>query len=388
MNPVLDQFNALVTSMRMIENENEKLKSNLEKLEVEDNQIKADLQKAQEDLTKSEADFKELKEEHTKIMTNLDAELEKCKSEAALKEEEKNLYFDIKTLEKDIEALKKENEFLAYELDDVRQGKLTPNFSKYLQSKLNKDGKAKLLEHYGKTIPVERVQGIISMPTIERIFDATILYYSRDHIVRTYEERIERRQYLDDKHTEKYVEIAVRQLNDFDNAVDSAQLELLEKLGLTLDEFSQSIEMYFAEGNQEVYVLTSMIPQKLKMFMPQRKRLTAETVRNSLKFQKEILPYEFKVLDILKKYKEDLTVDRVTTLLSNRLLDKVYEKFNFEIEDFTSALQLPECRNDQEIKNLLLDIKNSIVEQIPKTVHNTFGTEEPVVQAPVQGKKK
>jgi len=47
-----------------------------------------------------------------------------------------------------------------------------------------------------------------------------------------------------------------------------------------------------------------------------------------------------------------------------------------------------ECRNDQEIKNLLLDIKNSIVEQIPKTVHNTFGTEEPVVQAPVQGKKK
>jgi len=90
----------------------------------------------------------------------------------------------------------------------------------------------------------------------------------------------------------------------------------------------------------------------------------------------------------------------VTTLLSNRLLDKVYEKFNFEIEDFTAALQNPgkkyhykkeiirkECRNDQEIKSLLLDIKNAIVEQIPRTVHNTFGTEEPV-QAPVTSKKK
>jgi len=37
--------------------------------------------------------------------------------------------------------------------------------------------------------------------------------------------------------------------------------------------------------------------------MPQRKRLTLETVRNSLKYQKEILPVEFLVLDILKKYK-------------------------------------------------------------------------------------
>jgi len=135
MNPVLDQFNALVTSMRMIENENEKLKSHLEKLEVEDNQIKADLQKAQDDLVKSESSFKELKEEHTKIMTNLDSELEKAKAEAALKEEEKQLYFEIKELDKDIESLKKANEFLIYELEDVKAGKLTPNFSKYLQSK-------------------------------------------------------------------------------------------------------------------------------------------------------------------------------------------------------------------------------------------------------------
>jgi len=44
--------------------------------------------------------------------------------------------------------------------------------------------------------------------------------------------------------------------------------------------------------------------------MPQRKRLTAETVRNSLKFQKEILPYEFKVLDILKKYKVSFSLGK------------------------------------------------------------------------------
>ena len=56
----------------------------------------------------------------------------------------------------------------------------------------------------------------------------------------------------------------MRQLNDFDNAVDGAQLQLLDKLGLSLDDFSTSVEHFFTQGNQEVYLMTSMLPQKLK----------------------------------------------------------------------------------------------------------------------------
>jgi len=123
-----------------------------------------------------------------------------------------------------------------------------------------------------------------------------------------------------------------------------------------------------------------MIPQKLKMFMPARKRLSVDTVRELLKYQKEILPVEFLILDIIKKYKDDLTPDRVTTLLSNRLLDKVYEKFNVEEEDFTAAIQTTECRNDQDIKTLLIEIRNSILEQVPKTIQSTFTNEAPVAQ--------
>jgi len=378
MNPVLDQFNALVTSMRMVENENEKLKSKLEELEAEDAAIKEDLKKAEDDLAKSEVEFKTLKEDHTQAITNLDASIAKSTEEAKLKAEEKELYFEIKLLEQEIALVKQNNEFLVHEIEDVKAGKLTPGFSKHLQSKLNKDNKSKLLEHYGKTIAVDKQNGLVTMVTVERIFDATILYYSNNHISRTYDDRIERRKHLGE--IDKYLDIAVRQLNDFDNSVDAAQLEILHKLGLTLEEFSNSVEYYFTQGNQDVYLLTSMIPQKLKMFMPARKRLSVDTVRELLKYQKEILPVEFLILDIIKKYKDDLTPDRVTTLLSNRLLDKVYEKFNVEEEDFTAAIQTTECRNDQDIKTLLIEIRNSILEQVPKTIQSTFTNEAPVAQ--------
>jgi hypothetical protein len=382
MNPVLDQFNALVTSMRMVENENEKLKTKLEELESEDAAIKEDLKKAEDDLAKSEVDFKALKDDHTQAIANLDAEIAKSTTEAALKGEEKDLYFEIKLLEQEITLFKETNEYVVHELEDVKAGKFTPGFSKHLQSKLNKDNKSKLLEHYGKTIAVDRQNGLVTMATIERIFDATILYYSNNHISRTYDDRIERRKHLGE--IDKYLDIAVRQLNDFDNSVDAAQLEILEKLGLTLEDFSASVEFYFTQGNQDVYLLTSMIPQKLKMFMPARKRLSVDTVRDLLKYQKEILPVEFLILDIIKKYKDDLTPDRVTTLLSNRLLDKVYEKFNIEEEDFTAAIQTSECRNDQDIKTLLIEIRNAILEQVPKTIQSTFN-EAPI---PAQQKKK
>ena len=135
MNPVLDQFNALVTSMRMVENENEKLKTKLEELESEDAAIKEDLKKAEDDLAKSEVDFKALKDDHTQAIANLDAEIAKSTAEAALKGEEKELYFEIKLLEQEITLFKETNEYLVHELEDVKAGKLTPGFSKHLQSK-------------------------------------------------------------------------------------------------------------------------------------------------------------------------------------------------------------------------------------------------------------
>jgi hypothetical protein len=116
------------------------------------------------------------------------------------------------------------------------------------------------------------------MLTIKKIFDATILYYSKDYIQRTYQERIgkeeslyinnfqDRRKYMND--LEKYVEVVMKQLDEFDSAVDSAQMEILTELGLNLETFSSSIEYYFTQGNQDIYIMTTVIPQKLKYYKP------------------------------------------------------------------------------------------------------------------------
>lgn len=73
---------------------------------------------------------------------------------------------------------------------------------------------------------------------------------------------LDRRKYLND--LEKYVDVVMKQLDEFDNAVDSAQMEILQELGLNLDIFSSSIEYYFTNGNQDIYLMTTAIPQKLK----------------------------------------------------------------------------------------------------------------------------
>lgn len=77
-----------------------------------------------------------------------------------------------------------------------------------------------------------------------------------------------------------------------------------------------------------------------------------ETIKDILLYQKEILQNEFLILPFLEKYKvifyiwlftkkDGLSPDRVASLMSNRLLDRVYEKFNCEEEDFMKALQDP-----------------------------------------------
>lgn len=135
MNSTLEQFNSLITTLRMVENENEKLKPKVDVLEVEEKAIKDDLKSAEDELSKSEQDNKAFVAEHKKAMGNLDTDIAKAKEECNKKQEEKDLYFELKALEKEIESLKENNEFLGHEIDDVKAGKLTPNFSKYLQSK-------------------------------------------------------------------------------------------------------------------------------------------------------------------------------------------------------------------------------------------------------------
>jgi predicted transcriptional regulator len=61
MNSTLEQFNSLITTLRMVENENEKLKPKADALETEEKAIKDDLKNAEEELSKSEQESKTFK---------------------------------------------------------------------------------------------------------------------------------------------------------------------------------------------------------------------------------------------------------------------------------------------------------------------------------------
>ncbi len=73
---------------------------------------------------------------------------------------------------------------------------------------------------------------------------------------------IDRRKVL--KNDEEYVMMVLKHLDEFDTTVDNAQLEILKKIGMTLDDFSKNIEFYFTNGNQDIYIMTTQVPQKLK----------------------------------------------------------------------------------------------------------------------------
>lgn len=50
--------------------------------------------------------------------------------------------------------------------------------------------KNKLLEQLSKNLVVQKHHGFLTLSSIKGIFDATMLYHSKDFIARTYQDRI------------------------------------------------------------------------------------------------------------------------------------------------------------------------------------------------------
>jgi chromosome segregation ATPase len=201
MNQELDKLNALITSLKMTENEHKKLHEKYEALLEEEKLLAEQLNNLSSEFTKTQSDYELYKKEMNDKISALKQEIETTKEQLKEKEEEKKMYFEIKSMQAEIERLNQNNEFLTTEIEDAKAGKITPGFSKYLQKSrtslyhhfdfiVSQEDKQKLLKLFSKNIQVQKQNGILSMLTIKKIFDATILYYSKDYVQRTYQERI------------------------------------------------------------------------------------------------------------------------------------------------------------------------------------------------------
>ena len=71
-----------------------------------------------------------------------------------------------------------------------------------------------------------------------------------------------------------------------------------------------------------------------------------------------------------------MTPDTASNLISNRLFDKIYEKFNIEEEDLMKSIQNPsnnkpiviklDIGSDVDILALFKDIRDQILDRLPK----------------------
>lgn len=352
------------TSLKLAENEQKKLKERLDELNENQKLLDEQYNAFEVEFKKVEKEFADYKENVEKQNTQIDEEINEIKIVIKDRQEDESLYFEIKNLQKDIEKLKNNNAFLTKEIEDVKQNKFTPGYRKHLHRMLSTEEKEKLLQQLSNTMLIQKFRGYLTLASIKSIFDTTMLYFAKDFVKKTYEDRIQRRKVLDND--AEYVKLVLNQSEEFDNAVDKAQLEILQKKDFTLDEFSKNIEFHFTNGNQDIYIMTTQVPQKLKLFIPSRKTLTIEEVKEVLSYEKEILKNELDILKVLEKEKSELTPDTASNLISNRLFDRIYEKFNIEEEDLMKSIQNPNVGSDVDILALFKDIRDQILDRLPK----------------------
>lgn len=73
---------------------------------------------------------------------------------------------------------------------------------------------------------------------------------------------VERRQYIDD--LKKWIDTSLRLFEEIDKTTDDSQREFLDILGIDFNDFNNEVENYCKEGNHQILLLMSIIPQKMK----------------------------------------------------------------------------------------------------------------------------
>ena len=77
-----------------------------------------------------------------------------------------------------------------------------------------------------------------------------------------FENFLERRKHINDR--KKWVEVSQQLFDDIDKITDDSQKEFLDFVGVNFEDFTAQVDQYCQEGNQQILILMSMIPQKMK----------------------------------------------------------------------------------------------------------------------------
>lgn len=128
MNQEITQLNSLTSSVKIAENDHAKIKEKFDLIQKDEKILEAQLKELEEDCEKEKNRFAEFKkkideeiEQHTKEIAEIE---NKLKDRTA----DRDLFFELKTLEAEIKSLQNGNEFLEKEISDVNSGLNTPGY--------------------------------------------------------------------------------------------------------------------------------------------------------------------------------------------------------------------------------------------------------------------
>lgn len=355
-------INSLITTIKVSEKE-------LEKLETKS----AELQKSAEDQAKLKEEMeKKLQELDDELaLASVDEDLDKLKDE--LKEleakaepmtEEKNLIKEVDELKSKVGEWERKAKAFLNDINEIKSGTYNRLLAG-IEIQDNPEENLKTRQLLAKNLKIERNnQGKLTVATIQRLIDACLQYYSKKFLILTHRERAERRKYVDQP--EKWVETSLQLFEDIDKITDESQKEFLEYVGIDFTQFNNEVEDYCKQDNREVLIMMSMIPQKMKMMMKHQKDLNKEKVKEILKYQVTMIlqemPKLFPYLPRPDPSDPSFNPEKIALLITNRINDLIWKKFNCEEEDFIAAMKKPKIANDFEVNQIAMQIEMAMMQ--------------------------
>jgi predicted metal-dependent hydrolase len=209
------------------------------------------------------------------------------------------------------------------------------------------------------SIKVDRNQGILTIPAIAGICDATLKFASPEFIKITKKDRKERR--ANKTNLKRYIELWDDYAQRLEEIIESSQREVLNGLGISDNDWETSNTVYMENNNQQLMMLHATLPQKLKMSLGSSKILSKDEFKNVLRAQVKYLNEEADNAEEISNYIR--RVEELAPIIQNRVNDKIFEEHGIEEEDVYASMR--QYMMDPEVQGIFMELQQATMKLMP-----------------------
>lgn len=365
MNSELQKINSLLTAISMGNKEAEKRETKQKELLEAEEKLKKEKEELEKHIKELEAELANTQPDDE--ISKLDAELKELETQAEPKGDEKNLIKDIDEIKEKTNTLERLSKSLAGDIENIKKDNYNWLLAE-IELRDNPEENMELREKLKKKVLIQRGDnGRLTAKSIGSLIDCCLEYYANKFVILSHRERNERRKYIND--VKKWVEVSQQLFEDIDKITDEYQKEFLDHVGIDFSAFNTEVEEYCKEGHQEILLLMSMIPQKMKLMLKSRQSISKDKVKDIIKYQIQIIKKDLpELLQAIPKPNPNdpnFNPEKLALLVNNRINDLAWEKFKIEEEDFINAMKKPQVATNLEINQLAMQMEMAMYQIAP-----------------------